>query len=566
MAREFDLVIRNGLVVDGTGAASREADIAIKSGCIADVGKVAGAGVEEIDAKGQIVTPGFVDIHTHYDGQVTWTNRLAPSSLHGVTSVAMGNCGVGFAPCRPTQHDQLIKLMDGVEDIPDVVLSAGVPWKWETFPEYLDFLASRTYDIDFGAYIPHAALRVYTMGERGTNCEPATDADIALMSKLVCEAVEAGALGFGTSRVLFHQTRDGKPIPTLKSSRDELMGLALGLKQAGGGVIQFVGHPDVNFTFEELRDLARASGRPLTISLLAEHQRWFEQMDEARREGLFMSAQILPRPTSFLLGHELTLNPFYATAPYQALGGLSFAQKIAELRKPEVRAAILKAEFKPIANSLGTMVRNFQQIWRLGDPPNYEPSAGDSFAAEAARRGVTPEELAYDAMLEKDGRTVLFCAAANYSTQSLDQHMTAFTHESVVLGLGDGGAHCGTVCDASYSTFMLTHWVRDRPTGRWPLQTIVKRLTSDTAEVVGFRDRGRIARGYRADLNVIDFDRMQLHAPRLVQDLPAGGMRLLQDAEGYVATIVKGEVTYREGRATGALPGRLVRGAQPAPA
>jgi N-acyl-D-aspartate/D-glutamate deacylase len=566
MSREFDLVIRGGVVIDGTGAPGYEADVAIKDGRIAAVGKVAGSGAEEIDAKGKIVTPGFVDLHTHYDGQVTWENRLAPSSSHGVTTVLMGNCGVGFAPCRPSEHDQLITIMDGVEDIPHVVLSEGVPWGWETYPEYLNFLSKRSYDIDFGALVPHAALRAYTMGARGVNCEPATEADVAAMSNLMREAVEAGAFGFGTSRVAFHQTRAGAPIPTLRSSRSELMGMAMAMKSVGRGLIQYVGAINNSEDFGELRELVRQSGRPLTMPLVPELQNLLGDITKARADGLNITAQVLPRPIGFLLGHELTLNPFFATAPYEALANLSFEDKIAQLRKPEVRAAILDAEYRPKPNSLGTMVSNLDRIFPFGDPPNYEPSADDCITAIAQRRGVDAKELAYDMMLEKGGRNILYCAASNYEARTLNPHIAALKTDGVVIGLGDGGAHLKTLCDASYPSFMLAHFARDRKAGKLPVEFVVKCMTSSTAAVGGFNDRGRLAKGYRADVNVIDFDNLVLHAPRLIKDLPAGGSRLLQTADGYTATIVNGQVTYRGGKATGALPGRLVRGQQPAPA
>jgi len=567
MSRTMDMVIRGGQVVDGTGRESYVADVAIKDGKIAEIGKVSASGTEEIDAKGQIVTPGFVDIHTHYDGQVTWDNRLSPSSAQGVTTVVMGNCGVGFAPCRPQQRAEMITLMDGVEDIPNVVLTEGVPWKWETFPEYLDFLGSRQYDIDFGAYIPHAALRVYTMGERGTNCEPANADDIAKMSALVGEAVEAGALGFGTSRILFHQTRDGRPIPTLKADLAELMGLSKAMTKANKGIIQYVGmfsEPDEEF--EMVRQLVKGSGRPLTFSTTTDAPRVIDLVTEANGAGLPITAQLLPRAVGILLSHELTLNPFYATDAYMKLSHLSFDQKIAELRKPEVRAAIINADYKPNAGSLGTLVRDFDRMFVLGDPPNYEPLPSESIAARAAARGVSPLELAYDLLLENNGRNMLNCAVTNYGKLSLDPHIDAYQRPGIIVGLGDGGAHCATICDASYSTFMLTHMTRDRRGEKMSLERVVKALAKDPCDVVGFHDRGQLKVGYRADVNVIDFDRLRLGAPRLVQDLPAGGRRLLQSAQGYTATVVNGQVTYRDGKHTGVLPGRLVRGAQAAPA
>jgi N-acyl-D-aspartate/D-glutamate deacylase len=562
----YDLVIRGGTVLDGMGTPGFVADVAIRSGYITEIGRITASGREEIDARGQIVTPGFVDIHTHYDGQATWTNYMSPSSHHGVTTAVMGNCGVGFAPCKPNEHDLLIKLMDGVEDIPDVVLAAGVPWKWESFPEYLNFLAARKFDIDLGAYIPHAAVRVYVMGERGLNCEPANADDIALMGRLVKEAVLVGALGFGTSRVLFHQTRDGKPIPTLKSSADELLGLAQAMGEVNTGIVQYVGlFEDPKATFDELRNLVEKSGRPLTFPAGPGIPEGMQFIAKARADGFNVTGQLSPRATSFMISHEMTLHPFCATAPYKALAHLSFDEKIAELRKPEVRAAILNAEFRPNPGSLSSMMRRFDRIFVLGDPPNYEPSPRDSMAAMATRRGIRPEELTYDLMLEKNGRNLLYGALTGYDTGSLEGNVNAFTQSGMVPALGDGGAHCATICDASYSTFMLQYMARDRKGTKLPLEHVVKALTSGTADVVGFKDRARVACGYRADLNVIDFDRLKLHPPHLVWDLPAGGKRLLQNADGYTATIKNGEVTYRNGAATGALPGRLVRGVQPRP-
>jgi N-acyl-D-aspartate/D-glutamate deacylase len=571
--KDFDLVIRRGWIHDGSGGQPFEADVAVTGGRIAAVGKVAGRGREEIDAQGLAVTPGFVDIHTHYDGQVTWENRLVPSSSHGVTTVVMGNCGVGFAPCRPAQHDMLIRLMEGVEDIPHPVLVDGVPWRWESFPEYLGFLAGRQYDMDICGYVPHSALRVYVMGQRGADCAPASAMDRAAMARLVGEAMDAGAMGFSTSRTFFHRSSDGKSAPTFNAAEEELTALAMALKQAGRGAMQLI----IDFDHAEeafgcMRRVVERSGRPLSFSLMEGETgplspRWPEILEwvaEANAAGLPIKAQVAGRAVGMLFGHELTLNPFYSTQAYLALSRLPFAERIARLRDPALRTRILS---EPIdadpANVLGRMVRDFDRMFVLGDPPDYEPLPETSIAAQARRRGIAPEVLAYDLLLERDGHAMLYYALANYSRGSLDSCLAMMQHPGSVLGLGDGGAHCGTICDGSLPTFMLTHWARDRKAGeRLPLPWIVRALTREAAETVGLRDRGLVAPGFKADLNVLDVDRLRLAAPDVAYDLPTGGRRLVQRAEGYHATIVSGTVVYRDGASTGSLPGRLVRGPQ----
>jgi N-acyl-D-amino-acid deacylase len=570
MAAEFDLVIRGGQIVDGSGGQVFEGDVAVMGGRIAEVGrKVAGAGREEVEARGLAVTPGFVDVHTHYDGQATWDNRLTPSSHHGVTTAVMGNCGVGFAPCKPGEHDNLIRLMEGVEDIPFPVLAEGLPWTWESFPQYLDALDSLPHDIDFAAYVPHAALRVYVMGQRAVNQEPATQDDRAAMARLLQEGVKAGGMGFGTSQTIIHRSSDGLPIPTLAAEEAEYMAMAMALKDIDQGIIQFVADWDrPEGVFGLLERLAEASGRPVTYSLAQGHSapdRWKKQLamtSAATGRGLNIKAQVLPRPVGFLLSHALTLNPFYSTPTYEALSKLPFDQRIAEMRKPEVRAKMLSESNDPDPkNKLGLRVRNFGDMYPLGDPPNYEPPAETSILALAAARGVTPEELVYDLLLERDGRNILFLAAANYANKNLDFAAEMVAHPDTVLGLGDGGAHLGTVCDATYTTSMLLEWPKARAGGpRMDLAGTIHELSRKTAELMGFLDRGLIARGQRADLNLIDLDRLSLRRPEIVVDLPAGGRRLMQKAEGYVATYVAGQAIQRESRATEALPGRLVRG------
>jgi len=575
VAHDVDLIIRNGLVVDGTGTEPFNADVAVSSGRIVEVGTVSARGREEIDARGLIVTPGFVDIHTHYDGQVTWESRLVPSSAHGVTTVVMGNCGVGFAPCRPDQHEMLVQLMEGVEDIPHPVLVDGLPWTWESYPEYLDFLATRQYDMDICGYVPHAPVRVYVMGQRGADREPATAADLGQMARIVREAVAAGAMGFSTSRTFFHRSSDGKSTPSFEAAEGELMALALALKDAGKGVMQLItDFEEPDQTFALLRRLVERSGRPLSVSLLEGTYgpmtlRWRDVLDwaaEATSAALPIKAQVLGRAIGVMLGHELTLNTFYTCESYVKLAHLRFEERIRVLQRPDTRARILAEAADPNPTIvLGRLAREFDHMFLLGDPPDYEQPFEQSIAARARRAGVTPEELAYDLMLERGGRNNLYVTLCNYENGSLDSSLSMMRHAGAVLGLGDGGAHCGTICDGSYPTFMLTHWVRDRKRGeRVPLPQVVKWLSHDTACAVGLLDRGVIAPGYKADLDVIDFDRLLLHAPEVAHDLPGGGRRLVQRAEGYAATIVSGAVVHRGGEPTGSLPGRLVRGPQTA--
>ena len=567
-----DLVIRNGTVIDGTGSAPFEADVSINNGKITTVGTVPAKGTNEIDARGMLITPGFVDPHTHYDAQATWSSHITPSSWNGVTTTLFGNCGVGFAPCLPSQRDMLVKLMEGVEDIPEVVLTEGLPWNWQSFPDFLDALAARPYDMDIATQVPHAALRVFVMGERGADREPATAQDRTEMAKLTVEGIKAGALGFSTSRTLNHKTLDGRSIPTLNAEEAELAAIAGALRELGEGWMQVISDfDDVEDEFAMLRRLVAISQRPMAITLLQrdnkpeEWRRLAGWIAEANAAGLPMLGQVLTRPTGILLGFEISQNPFVNRPSYQRIASLPFEQRITILRQPEFRARLI---VESGGNSgMGRRVAKWDRIFPLGDPPNYEPSPDTSVAAMAARQGRAPEEIAYDLLLEQDGKAILYRPLSNYSYGNLDTVHDMLSHEATIVGLGDGGAHVGVLCDSSAISYMLTHWARDRTRGaKFPLPWVVKRLTLDSANAIGLRDRGVVAPGYKADINVIDYDRLQLRPPEVVYDLPSGGRRLVQRTDGYVATIVSGVPVYRNGAATGALPGRLVRGAQAAPA
>jgi len=564
---QHDLVIRGGDIADGFGAPLRIADIAISNGIITAVGEVGGRGKQEIDARGKLVTPGFVDIHTHYDGQAMWTSQLSPSSSHGVTTAVMGNCGVGFAPVRPAKHRQLVELMEGVEDIPGVALEEGLTWDWETFPQYMDALERNPRDMDIAAHLPHSALRLYVMGSRASRLEMATPQDIAEMRALATEAIKAGAIGFSTSRTLNHRTLAGESIPTLKAAGDELMGIALGLRDAGAGVLQVISDfekPDLEF--QMLRGIVEASGRPMSISMIQRHSdatQWrklLKSISEAAAAGLPMRAQVAPRPVGILLGLQGSRNPFVFCPSYQAVAKLPLSEKVRVLRTGLMRKRLLD-ELVDVKTDdpLAQRMTAFEHIFPFGDPPDYEPPQSSSLAAEARRTGRKPAELAYDYLLEQDGRAFLFAPFGNFAHFNLDDTRDMIASPHTLIGLGDGGAHVSIISDGSFPTYLLTHWGRDRAAGRFDLSWLVRRQTFDNARAVGLEDRGVLAVGKKADVNVIDFENLKCKMPHMVSDLPAGGQRLLQGADGYVATIVSGEIVASKGKPTGNLPGRLIR-------
>ncbi|WP_433297976.1 N-acyl-D-amino-acid deacylase family protein [Pseudonocardia sp. CA-142604] len=568
---EHDLVVRAGTVVDGTGSPPRTADVAVRDGRITEVGRVSGRGRREITADGAVVAPGFVDIHTHYDGQATWESRLQPSSWHGVTTVVMGNCGVGFAPVEPVHHDRLIELMEGVEDIPGIALHEGLRWDWRTFPEYLDALDALPHDVDMAAQVPHAALRVQAMGERAAAHEEATPEEIALMARLAREGVEAGALGFSTSRTLNHKSISGELTPSYAVGADELVAIATAVGETGRGVFQLVSDfPDPEAEFALIRAMVARSGRPLSASLVqspvapAMHREVLRLIDAAQADGLAILAQVAARPVGMLLGLHNTLNPFMTNPVWRQLADLSPEEQAARMAQPRVRSEIVAAQTgeKDRSRLGGTLIHRYELMYELTDPPNYEPSASDSIAARAERAGVSPVEIAYDVVA---GGGMLYLTSLNYADGNLDAAHEMLTHQHTVPGLSDGGAHVGTICDGSFPTTLLQHWTRDRDGARLDVPFVVQRQARDTARAVGLLDRGVLAPGYRADLNVIDMDALRLHRPEVRYDLPAGGRRLLQRADGYRHTVVAGLETYRDGEPTDALPGRLVRGPAPAP-
>ncbi|GAA0317555.1 amidohydrolase family protein [Sphingomonas oligophenolica] len=562
---EYDLVVRGGTIIDGQGNTPVRADVAIRNGLIVAVGRVDGRGIREIDADGCIVTPGFVDVHTHYDGQITWENRMVPSSNHGVTTVVMGNCGVGFAPSRPDDHEMVIKLMEGVEDIPEVVMAQGVPWNWTSFPDYLDALEQRASDVDFATQLPHSPLRVFVMGRRGVDLEPATQADLAEMRRLVAEAVHAGALGVSTSRSLFHRFRNGDPAPSVGTGEEELRALALGLKDAGAGVFQCI--PSLESTAEVemgvFREVARTSGRPVNFSLLLPNSDYVDALHDAAREGLTIRAHFAPRATGVLFGLDLSYHPFSLHPSYRAIAQAPLAEKVERMRDPAFRRQLM-AEGPDDPNPAFVKIVDMREyLFLFRDPLDYHLSLEDSLGVQARLRGIALDDLIYDTLLEDEGRAILGLFSTEPRTYVAAMHPLVES-DLAIMGLGDGGAHYGMICDAAYTSYMLTQR-RNGPLGH-SLPALIQAMTNRPAAAVGLNDRGVIAQGYKGDLNIIDLDRLTLYRPEIVRDLPAGGKRLFQPSTGYRATVVSGVVTQQDDQPTGALPGRLVRGARQAPA
>jgi len=576
-----DLIIRNGTVIDGTGAPGDVADVAVSDGVITEVGpSIDGSAAREIDADGLLVTPGFVDIHTHFDGQVTWDPIVAPSSLHGVTTIAMGNCGVGFAPAAPDRHAWLISLLEGVEDIPGTALAEGLTWDWESFPEYLDSVAAKPHTVDIGAHVPHAALRTYVMGERGADhTATPTEPEVARMAQLVEEALDAGAIGFATSRTVVHRTSAGENIGTLTAGDAELLAIADAMRRTGSGVVQLISDlyqsPDDEFAQRELDLLerfVRRSGRPLSFTMQQAYhspERWRFQMDWVDRmvaDGLDVKAQVGVRPIGVLLGLQATANPFLFCESYAEVADLALADRVATLRDPDRKRRVL-VEHAEVASGLEPgilqqIMCGFDITFEMADPVDYELHTDRSIGARARAAGTEPISMVYDLLLERDGEQLLYLPLFNFAHGDFGDLHEMITSPNVLFGLSDAGAHCGAICDASMTTSSLTVWSRDRRDGEpVPIEEIVHGHTQRNARHVGWLDRGVVAPGYVADLNVIDLDALACHPPTIVRDLPAGGRRLMQTARGYRHTVKSGVVTFTDGEHTGALPGRLLRGA-----
>ena len=566
---EHDVVIRGGLVVDGTGAPAREADVALRGDVVSEVGRVAGKGAREIDARGLLVTPGFVDMHTHYDGQATWDPHFSPSHGHGVTTVVMGNCGVGFAPCRPEHRDWLINVMEGVEDIPGSALHEGIQWDWESFPEYLDALERRPHALDYAAQVPHSAIRGYVMGPGRAEQEDATPEEIATMASLVAEAVDAGALGFSTSRTPLHKTAEGVLVAGTDASMDELTAIARVLADKRALFEISCDNDRIHEEVQWLDTMAREIGTPVLFNLTQTDpnpEGWktaLSVLEAAAADGIALTGQVAGRSIGLCMCWRGTAHPFALHPSWQMLATQPWDMQLATLRDPSFRAKLI-AETPVVVGPFESFVtQTFAKMFPMGDGFDYEPDASDSLAAIAARTGTSALELAYDALMERDGEGMIYFPLFNYSTGSLDPLHTLHGHPNTRFGLADGGAHCGAICDAGMPTFMLTHWARDRKRGpRLALEHVVKRQTQDTAAIYGLHDRGVLVAGKRADVNVIDYENLRLGPARMEWDLPAGGRRLLQDATGYRFTIIGGEVVYIDGEHTGALPGTLIRGAR----
>ena len=566
-----DLIIRGGTVADGSGQPTRLADVAIDGSIVTEVGAVEGAARRVVDADGLLVTPGWVDIHTHYDGQATWDPEVSPSGWHGVTTVVMGNCGVGFAPARASDRAWLIQLMEGVEDIPGTALAEGMNWNWETFGEYLDEVARTDRVLDVAALVPHGALRAYVLGEGRAN-DAANGEEIGEMAALVREAVRAGAIGASTTRTILHRAKDGELAAGTTAAADELIAIGEALGKAGHRVFSVASDMrDLDHEFAWMSEISVRAGIPVTYQVLQADfapdlwREWIDRGVAANRRGAWLVPQVAGKPTSLMVGFQSATHPFSHHRTYQEIAHLPLPERVARLRRPEVRAAMLAEEPRP-GGFVQLLRANLPKLFPLGDPPDYEPPPERSVTALAAAQGRTTDEVLYDLMLGRDGKELLYLPLLDYAASNLDAVREMLVHPATVLGLGDGGAHCGVLCDASLPTFMLTHWARDRSRGeQLPLETVVHLQTRRTAELYGFRDRGLLAPGYVADVNLIDHDGLALCPPEIVYDLPAAGKRLIQRARGYAATIKSGVIVRQHDEPTGEYPGRLLRGPQPLP-
>jgi N-acyl-D-aspartate/D-glutamate deacylase len=567
-----DLIVRNGLIVDGTGAAPFKGDVAIRDGKIVEVGTVTGTAKEEIDAKGCIVTPGFVDLHTHYDGHVLWDTHLQPSSNHGVTTALIGNCGVGFAPCKPETRAAMLNFMEGVEDIPKEVMEAGLPWNWETFPQYLDAVAERHLDMDVAAHIGHIPLRAYVMGERGIHREDATPEEIEKMAEIVEDAIRAGAIGFSTSRTSHHQSRDGWKPASLTAPREELVAIAKGVKRGGGGAIQLItDFGDHEGEFGLIEDMAR-EGVSASFTMtqkddsLLRHVKTMELIEKANEEGLEIRGQVLSRPTTTIFGLSVFGHPFTFCPSYEAIVDMPLPERVAEMKKPEVRQAILD-EFPTYTDHRGSKAyAMLERIYELKEvEPELEPFPENSLAGIAERYGIPAKEYAYDRLIDDDGLTMFMMPSTTMVDIAMDAIEKMMKHPNTVIALGDGGAHSTQICDASNQSYMITRWIKGRHGRSVSLPEGVKMMTLDPAIAAGMLDRGVIKVGYKGDLNVIDLEHFTLYRPLLIKNMPAGAGRVIMPTKGYRATIVSGEVTRFNDKETGKLPGRLIRGRQPEP-
>jgi N-acyl-D-aspartate/D-glutamate deacylase len=580
---DFDLKITGGTIIDGTGKSRYQSDIGIKDGIIIALGKVEGSASKIINAEGKIVTPGFVDIHTHYDGQISWDSEMAPSSLHGVTTIIMGSCGIGFAPCKKEDRQKLITLMEGVEDIPGSALSEGLKWDWETIPEYMDSIESIPHTLDFCVQVTHDPLRVYVMGDRAVHNQKANNEDIEKMRALLKEALEAGAVGFSTGRSDNHRSGTGEHTPAAEAQEEELSGIVKAFHGLNHGVIQAVsdfdmttGNEHFDREFDLLERMAQSSGKPMSISLMQRDQspnqwRWIiKRSEEANEKVIPIKLQVAGRAIGVLLGLETTFHPFMGFPSYKKISHLSLEERVKIMKDPEFKEKILTEKNEPLAGDgsrippladllLAQLDMIGMRMFKLGEEPDYEPSMATSIGLKSKQKGESVLSGLYDAILEEDGHSFIYFPLYNYGEGNLNNLHEMLKHPLSMPGLSDGGAHVGTICDASFPTFMISHWTRDRKGEKFELEDVIKRQTKDTAEFIGLKDRGTIEIGKKADINVIDYENLNLYPPKLIADLPAGGKRLIQNARGYVATIVSGKVINDNGNLTGEKPGKLVR-------